>query len=263
MNTFFYLAIDRVDLGKSVVIEFIGPIAVAAAFTRTRRNVLALALAGAGVVVLSGVEIDGEPLGLLFILCASLMWATYIVVGRRVAALDRGTAGLGIGLAIGAVAIAPVGALDVAPLREHPSLLVAGFAVGLFSNAIGYGIDQHVMRRIPVRRFAVLLALLPVTAMVGRVHRPRPATVGVRPRRRRPRDRRRRHPGARLAAERSRGGRDAAMTSAQPFTRSSNARTRRVVSTANTIVIADRPGERDPQVGCRGRSRCTARGTRW
>jgi inner membrane transporter RhtA len=38
--------------------------------------------------------------------------------------------------------------------------------VGVFSNAIGYGIDQHVLRRIPVRRFALLLALLPVTAMI-------------------------------------------------------------------------------------------------
>jgi inner membrane transporter RhtA len=36
----------------------------------------------------------------------------------------------------------------------------------VFSNAIGYGIDQHVLRRIPVRRFSVLLALLPVTALV-------------------------------------------------------------------------------------------------
>ncbi len=35
----------------------------------------------------------------------------------------------------------------------------------MFSNAIGYGIDQHVLRRIPVRRFSVLLALLPVTAV--------------------------------------------------------------------------------------------------
>jgi inner membrane transporter RhtA len=38
--------------------------------------------------------------------------------------------------------------------------------VGVFSNAIGYGIDQHVMRRISTRRFALLLALLPVTATV-------------------------------------------------------------------------------------------------
>jgi inner membrane transporter RhtA len=38
--------------------------------------------------------------------------------------------------------------------------------VGVLSNAIGYGIDQHVLRRIPVRRFSVLLALLPVTALL-------------------------------------------------------------------------------------------------
>jgi inner membrane transporter RhtA len=36
----------------------------------------------------------------------------------------------------------------------------------LFSNAVAYGIDQYTLRRIPVRRFSVLLALLPVTATV-------------------------------------------------------------------------------------------------
>jgi len=42
MNLCFYLAIDRLPLGTSVVLEFIGPIAVAAALTRTRRNTVAL-----------------------------------------------------------------------------------------------------------------------------------------------------------------------------------------------------------------------------
>ncbi|MFM2070875.1 MAG: hypothetical protein RLZZ623_1138 [Actinomycetota bacterium] len=166
MNLFFYLAIDRLALGKSVVIEFIGPIAVAAAFTRTRRNGVALTFAVAGVVVLSGVEFDSEPLGLLFIFLASAMWAVYIVVGRRVAALDRGVAGLALGLAIGAVAIAPIGAPGSGPVWTTPTLLVSAVMVGVLSNVVGYGIDQHVLRRIPVRRFALLLALLPVTAVV-------------------------------------------------------------------------------------------------
>ena len=166
MNLFFYLAIDRIDLGKSVVIEFLGPIAVAAAFTRTTRNTIALVLAVAGVLVLGGVEIDSEPLGLVFILAASAMWAAYIMVGRRVAALDRGLSGLALGLAIGALALAPIGAPGSGAAWTTPAWLVAGLGVGVFSNAIGYGIDQHVMRRIPVRRFALLLALLPVTAMV-------------------------------------------------------------------------------------------------
>ncbi|MTA15452.1 MAG: EamA family transporter, partial [Actinobacteria bacterium] len=166
MNLFFYLAIDRIDLGKSVVIEFIGPIAVAAVFTRNRRNTIALLLAVAGVIVLGGVEIDSEPLGLLFILLASAMWAAYIMVGRRVAAQERGLAGLAVGLTIGALVLAPIGAPGSGEAWTTPAWLLAGLGVGVFSNAIGYGIDQHVMRRIPVRRFALMLALLPVTAMV-------------------------------------------------------------------------------------------------
>ena len=166
MNTFFYIAIDRLPLGKGVAIEFIGPILVAAARTRTSRNALALGLATVGVVVLSGVEISGEPLGLLFIFLASAMWATSIVIGSRVAQQDRGVAGLGLGLIIGALVVTPIGAPGSGPAWDSPRILLLCVLVGVLSNAIGYGIDQSVLRRIPVRRFSVLLALLPVTATV-------------------------------------------------------------------------------------------------
>ena len=165
MNTFFFMGLARTDLGKSVAIEFIGPIAVAAAMTRTGRNAFALALAASGVIVLGGLEIGDNTVGLLWILAASALWATYIVVGSRVAQIGRGVAGLGIGLAIGAVVITPIGAPGSAHVFTTPRLLAGCVLVGVFSNAIGYGIDQHVLRRIPVRRFSVLLALLPVTAV--------------------------------------------------------------------------------------------------
>jgi len=166
MNLTFYLAIERLDMGKGVAIEFIGPICVAALTTRTRRNTLALMLAAIGVVVLSGLEIGNEPLGLLYIFLASACWAAYIVIGSRVARLDRGVAGLGVGLVIGAVAIAPFGAPQSGPGWSSPTLILLCVLVGLLSNAIGYGIEQSVFRVIPVRRFSVLLALLPVTAVV-------------------------------------------------------------------------------------------------
>ena len=165
MNTFFFLGLARTDLGKSVAIEFIGPIAVAAAMTRTTRNAVALALAAAGVLVLGGLEVGDNVVGLLWILAASAMWALYIVFGSHVAQIGRGVAGLGLGLAIGAVVITPIGAPGSADVFTTPRLLVGCLLVGVFSNAIGYGIDQHVLRRIPVRRFSVLLALLPVTAV--------------------------------------------------------------------------------------------------
>jgi inner membrane transporter RhtA len=166
MNVFFYLAIDRVDLGKSVAIEFIGPIAVAAATTRNLRNAVALGLAVIGVATLGGVEIVDNTLGVIFILISSALWAAYIVVGSRVAQMRSGVVGLGVGLAIGSVVLTPIGAPWSGPVWVSPVLLVLCCATGVFSNAIGYGIDQYVLRRIPVRRFSVLLAALPATAVV-------------------------------------------------------------------------------------------------
>jgi len=166
MNLFFYLAIDRLPLGKGVTIEFIGPIAVAAIATRTSRNLLALALATAGVFLLGGVEIGNEPLGLVFILVASLMWAGYVVLGSRVALGGRGVAGLGWGLVLGGLVITPVGIADAGTAFSSARLVLLCCLVGMLSSAIGYGIDQSTLRRIPVRRFSVMLALLPVTASV-------------------------------------------------------------------------------------------------
>lgn len=166
MNVFFYLAIDRVDLGKSVAIEFIGPIAVAAATTRNLRNATALGLAVIGVGTLGGVEIGDNTLGVVFILISSALWAAYIVVGSRVAQMRSGVVGLGVGLAIGSVVLTPIGAPWSGPVWVSPVLLLLCCATGVFSNAIGYGIDQYVLRRIPVRRFSVLLAALPATAVL-------------------------------------------------------------------------------------------------
>ena len=166
MNTFFYLAIERLPLGKGVTIEFIGPIAVAALRTKTRRNSAALLLAAIGVAVLGGVEVGNETLGLFWIVLASLMWAGYIVLGARVALGDRGVAGLGVGLMIGSLVVLPFGAAGFVEALGSPHLLLLAALVGMLSSAIGYGIDQSTMRRIPVRRFSLLLALLPVTAAV-------------------------------------------------------------------------------------------------
>lgn len=82
MNTLFYEAIARLPLATVGAIEFLGPIAVAAWGMRTRRNLFALALAAAGVFVLTDVRIAGEPLGYVFAFanCGLFMgtscWAT-------------------------------------------------------------------------------------------------------------------------------------------------------------------------------------------
>jgi inner membrane transporter RhtA len=168
MNLAFYLAIDRLPLGTAVAIEFSGPVAVAALGSRTRRDLLALALAVAGVLLLADVHLSGEPLGVAFALTAGALWAVYIVLGHRVAS-DPGIRpqdGLAVGMSLGALVLAPFLVSHAVPALTDAGLLVACIAVGLASSVVPYVLEQVAMRRLPRARFALLLALLPATAAI-------------------------------------------------------------------------------------------------
>ena len=168
MNLAFYLAIDRLPLGTAVAIEFAGPIAVAALGSRSRRDILALVLAVAGVLALADVHLTGSPGGFALALAAGAFWAAYIVLGHRVAA-DPGLRprdGLALAMFIGAVALAPFLVSSAVPALVDPLLLAACLAVGVASSVVPYGLEQVAMRRLPRARFALLLALLPATATV-------------------------------------------------------------------------------------------------
>src|SRR5215212_727225 len=78
MNCCFYLAIDRLPLGTVAAIEFLPVIALAAVGARTKRNVAALVLAAAGAYVLTGVRLEGEPLGVALAFANALLFAAYI-----------------------------------------------------------------------------------------------------------------------------------------------------------------------------------------
>jgi len=168
MNLTFYLAIDRLPLGTAVAIEFIGPIAVAALGSRTRRDGAALVLATAGVLALADVHLTGSPGGFALALAAGACWAAYIVLGHRVAA-DPGLRprdGLALAMAIGAVLLAPALVTSAVPALVSPLLLAACLAVGVASSVVPYALEQIAMKRLPRARFALLLALLPATATV-------------------------------------------------------------------------------------------------
>ncbi len=166
MNTTFYLAIDRLPLGTTVAIEFLGPVAVAALGSRTRRSWLALLLAAGGVGVLADVQMEASAAGLGFALAAAALWAGYIVLGARVATEARDVDGLAVGMLIGAAVLIPVGLPTALDAFAAWWLVAAALAAALLSNVVPYAIDQVVLRRIPRARFALLLSLLPVTATV-------------------------------------------------------------------------------------------------
>ncbi|MEA2129476.1 MAG: inner rane transporter RhtA [Solirubrobacteraceae bacterium] len=168
MNLCFYLAIDRLPLGTAVAIEFCGPIAVAALGSRTGRDGAALALGTAGVLALADVHVAGSPGGFALAAAAGAWWAAYIVLGHRLARDEgiRPQDGLALGMAIGALGLAPVLVASAVPALSSPPLLAACLVVGVASSVVPYALEQIAMRRLPRARFALLLALLPATAAI-------------------------------------------------------------------------------------------------
>jgi inner membrane transporter RhtA len=163
MNLAFYEAIARLPLGTAVALEFVGPVLVAAFGSRSVRDVLALLLVVSGVVLIADVRWAGSMLGVLFALSAAVLWAGYIVIGKRVASAGLGVDGLAVGFGVATVVLSPL-ALGTGPVWTSPRLLVLGIGVAVLATVVPYALDQVVLRRMGQARFALLLALLPVTA---------------------------------------------------------------------------------------------------
>lgn len=168
MNAVFYLAIDRLPLASVGAIEFLGPIGLAALGLRTQRNGAALALAVAGVWLLTDARWVAEPLGYLYAFANCALFVLYIVLGHRLAA-QGGSGGierLGAAMLVAAVVALPFGIGAAMPALRDPLLLAAGIGVGLSSSVIPYVCDQLAMARLPRATFALMLALLPATAVI-------------------------------------------------------------------------------------------------
>ena len=165
MNCCFYLAIDRLPLGTVAAIEFLPVIVLAALGARTTRNGAALALAVAGVYLLCGVRLGGEPLGFAFAFANAGLFALYIVLSHRVAQ-GSGLDGLAASMIAALVVVTPLAGWDAIPALDDPVAIAAGVGVGIASSVIPYVCDQLAMRRLPRATYALLVSLLPATATI-------------------------------------------------------------------------------------------------
>ena len=168
MNCCFYSAIDRLHLATVAAIEFLPVIVLAAIGARSRRNAAAIALAVPGVYLLTGVHLEGEPLGVALAFANAALFAVYIVLAHRVAS-DPGIAGID-GLAgamlVALVAVTPIAGWAAAPALGDPVALLAGVGVGISSSVIPYAADQVAMARLSRAAYALMVSLLPATATV-------------------------------------------------------------------------------------------------
>jgi len=168
VNLFFYAALDRLPLGITVTLEFVGPLGVAVLGSRRPRDVLWVLLAAAGIVLLSdgGGGIDG--LGVVLALTAGFFWGAYILLSARVGALSPGPGGATMAAVISAALVAPLGIAQGGADLLAASTLATGAAVGVLSTAIPYAAEMEALRRLPRAVFGVLMSLEPaVAAAIG------------------------------------------------------------------------------------------------
>jgi len=145
MNLSIYEAMDRIPIGVAVTIEFAGPLGLAVALSRRALDLLWVALAAAGILLLtnpfgaSGLDAGGVAFALL----AAAAWAVYIPLSARTGRLFPGGSGLALAMGFAALLVAPAfgdpGARVGVLMSVEPAVAaVAGFVV--LGQALG-GVD--------------------------------------------------------------------------------------------------------------------------
>jgi inner membrane transporter RhtA len=171
MNLFFYGALARIPIGVTVTVEFIGPLVLATVLSHRRKDLLAVAGAAVGVVLISGItstpwaEIDLA--GLCLALAAGAAWAGYIVLSSRTGARFAQLDGLAIAMTIAAVLVVPVGVTTAGPALWTPDALWRGAAIALLSSVLPYSLELIALRRLAAHVFGILLSLEPAVAALA------------------------------------------------------------------------------------------------
>jgi inner membrane transporter RhtA len=165
MNCVFYLALDRLPLGPTVTIEYLGPLVLSVVVARRPSAWLWAVLAFAGVALLGRGGFDHlDPLGVAFAAAAGVLWVGYILMsartGQRFARLD----GLAIAAAIGGLGVLPFGIATSGGAFLDSQVLLFGLGVAVLSSAIPYGLELIALRRLPADTFSILLSIAPALA---------------------------------------------------------------------------------------------------
>lgn len=172
LNLSFYMAIRTVPLGVAVAIEFIGPLAVSVASSRKLIHFVWIGLAVLGLALLLPIDPGAKPLdpvGVGFACVAAVMWALYIILGKRTGHLHAGRS-VALGMAAAALIVMPIGVASAGATLLQPKLIGLGLVAAVMSSAIPYSLEMIALRAIPKRSFGVMLSLEPAAgALAGLV----------------------------------------------------------------------------------------------
>jgi inner membrane transporter RhtA len=169
MNFTFYSSLAHLPIGVAVTIEFIGPLALAAALSRRVLDGVAVLAAAGGVVLISealSVPFGDLPwTGILLALAAGGFWAAYIVLSGRTGAEFPQLEGLALAMVVATVVTLPLGIGSV-PLWTGETLL-KGLGIAVLSSVLPYSLELLALRRLTAQVFGILLSLEPACAALA------------------------------------------------------------------------------------------------
>jgi inner membrane transporter RhtA len=168
MNLCFYEALDRIPLGIAVTFEFVGPLLVGLLGSRRALDLVWVACAAVGVLLLTRPSGSASAAGIGFALLAGMFWAGYILLSARVGRAFPGGRGLALAMGIAAALMVIPGTLAADGDLIDPGAAAVGAATGVLSSVIPYSLELEALRRIAVGTFGVLMSLEPaVAALIG------------------------------------------------------------------------------------------------
>jgi inner membrane transporter RhtA len=165
----FYLAIERLPLGVTIALQFLGPLTIAVLGSRRIVDFTWAALAAAGVwyiVEPSGNVASLDPIGIMFALGAAIGWGSYILVGR-VVGKSFGVSAAALSLSLAGLILLPFAILQSGATLLSVDVIPLAIAVALLSGAIPFSLELYALARLPARTFAVFTSLEPAIAALA------------------------------------------------------------------------------------------------
>ena len=166
MNVFYYLALERLPLGLTVTVEFFGPLGVALWQSRKLLDLLWVALAAAGILLLNPFSGSLDTIGLIYAVIAGGSWAAYIVLGQKMGGDLPGSAGLTFSMLFAMMLLTPVVGGEVVASIQLGWGVLAAVGVAVLSSVIPYSFEIEALRRMSTQQFGILMSMEPAVASV-------------------------------------------------------------------------------------------------
>jgi inner membrane transporter RhtA len=165
MNVVFYLALERIPLGLAVTLEFVGPLLLAVITSKRKIDFLWILLAAIGITLIAPWNGEGlDVLGAIMAFGAGMLWAGYIVMGRRTSAVMDGKTAVTVGMLFATLVSLPFGVNSGGLAHFSPAMILPAVGLALLSSAIPFSLEINALKQMPAKTFSILMSLEPVVA---------------------------------------------------------------------------------------------------